>query len=83
VRVVLDTNILLSALISPSGPPAKIYEAWRLHRFELITSRDQLTELMQVTRYPTVRPLITASEAGRMMNQLRASAVVLTIDCLV
>jgi hypothetical protein len=77
VRVVLPTSVLLSALISPSGPPAKIYEAWRLHRFELITSSDQLTELWQVTRYPTVRPLITVSEAGRMINQLRALAIVL------
>jgi uncharacterized protein len=68
MRVVLDTNILLSALIASSGIPAKIYEAWKLHRFELISSNHQLDELMRVTRYPTLRPLITASEAGRMIK---------------
>src|SRR5689334_3057002 len=78
MRVVRDTNILLSALISSSGTPAKIYEAWKLHRFELITSDHQLDELMRVTRYPALRPLITASEAGRMVNQLHALATVLT-----
>ena len=32
MRVVLDTNILLSALISPHGAPDTIYRAWRLAR---------------------------------------------------
>jgi putative PIN family toxin of toxin-antitoxin system len=76
VRVVLDTNVLLSALISPGGSPARVYEAWKLGRFELLTSEAQLDELGRVTRYPTIRPLITVSEAGRMINQIRALATV-------
>jgi predicted nucleic acid-binding protein len=28
MRVVLDTNILISALISSAGNPATIYNAW-------------------------------------------------------
>jgi predicted nucleic acid-binding protein len=35
VRVVLDTNLLLSALLSDRGPPARIVEAWRGGRFRL------------------------------------------------
>jgi putative PIN family toxin of toxin-antitoxin system len=76
VRVVLDTNILLAALISPTGPPARIYEAWQSRRFWLLTSDEQLEELSRVTRYPTIRALITVSEAGRMVNQIRALATV-------
>lgn len=75
MRVVLDTNVLLSALISPGGSPARIYEAWKLGRFELLTSVEQLDELGTVTRYPTIRRLITTSEAGRMINQIRALAI--------
>jgi hypothetical protein len=30
MRVVLDTNILVSALIAPAGDPAAIYNAWEL-----------------------------------------------------
>lgn len=75
MRVVLDTNVLLAALISPGGGPARIYEAWKLGRFQLLTSVEQLDELSRVTRYPTVRPLITVSEAGRMINQIRALAI--------
>lgn len=74
MRVVLDTNILLSALINPGGGPARVYEAWKLGRFELLTSPDQLAELGRVTRYPTIRRLITVSEAGRMINQIRSLA---------
>ena len=74
MRVVLDTNVLLAALISPGGGPARIYEAWKLGRFVLLTSVDQLDELSRVTRYPTIRPPITVSEAGRMINQIQALA---------
>ena len=77
MRIVLDTNILLAALISPGGGPARIYEAWKLGRFDLLTSAEQLDELSRVTRYATVRPLITVSEAGRMVNQIRALATLI------
>ena len=77
VRVVLDTNVLLAALISPGGGPARLYEAWKRGRFELLTSAEQLDEFGRVTRYPTVRLLITVSEAGRMINQVRALATLI------
>ena len=50
MRVVLDSNILLSALISPHGPPHRIYEAWRQRRFELVTTGVQLDELRRSSR---------------------------------
>ena len=45
MRVVLDTNILFSALISPHGTPDRIYRAWRTARFEIVTSLVQLDEI--------------------------------------
>jgi hypothetical protein len=51
MRVILDTNVLLSAPISPYAPPDTIYNAWRAARFELVTSVVQLDEL------PTRKPL--------------------------
>ena len=50
MRVVLDTNVLLAALISPTGTPARIYEAWKAGRFDLLTSEEQLDEFARVTR---------------------------------
>ncbi len=35
MRVILDTNVLLSALLSPHGLPDTIYRAWQKDRFDL------------------------------------------------
>jgi putative PIN family toxin of toxin-antitoxin system len=77
MRVVLDTNILVSALISRSGPTDRLYVAWKDRRFQLVTSIEQLDEFRRVTRYPRVRKLMDPSAAGVMYNQLRISAIVL------
>jgi len=37
MRVALDTNILVTALISPAGNPAAIYSAWEDGQFTLLT----------------------------------------------
>jgi uncharacterized protein len=77
MRVVLDTNVLVSALISRSGPTDRLYVAWRNRRYQLVTSIEQLDEFRRVTRYPRVKKLIDPSAAGVMHNQLRISAIVL------
>ncbi|MBX7180178.1 MAG: PIN domain-containing protein, partial [Saprospiraceae bacterium] len=45
MRVVLDTNVLLAALIAPRGASDLIFRAWRSGRFGLVTSDTQLDEL--------------------------------------
>ena len=42
MRVVLDTNILLSALMVRHTPPDRIYAAWLQNKFELATSEVQV-----------------------------------------
>ena len=37
MKVVLDTNILISALISKTAPPHHIYQAWRDKRLTVLT----------------------------------------------
>lgn len=49
MRVVLDTGILLAALITFGTPPDLVYRAWRKRAFELITSEWQLDELRRVS----------------------------------
>ena len=43
MRVVLDTNILISALLIQTGYPAAIYTAWQEAYFTLLTCAEQLT----------------------------------------
>lgn len=75
MRVVLDTNVLVSALLAPGGPPARLIFAWLEGRFVLATGPEQLEELARATRYPKVRQRIAKPDAGRLVNELRAVAV--------
>jgi putative PIN family toxin of toxin-antitoxin system len=76
MRVVLDTNILLSALISHGSPPARIYQAWRDGIFELVTADIQLRELRRASRYPKLRSVLRPHLVGRMINLLHRAVVV-------
>jgi len=78
MRIVLDTGILIAALITKNTPPDFIYQAWRKKKFELITSEWQLSEFRHVSRYPKLRKYLIPSEAGNMINGLRYQALVLT-----
>ncbi|MFD2190292.1 putative toxin-antitoxin system toxin component, PIN family [Pistricoccus aurantiacus] len=71
MRVVLDTNILFSALISPHGVPDTIYRAWRSARFELVTSRIQLDEIRRASRYSKFRAVLQPAKVGAMINNLQ------------
>ncbi|MBM3755726.1 MAG: putative toxin-antitoxin system toxin component, PIN family [Acidobacteria bacterium] len=74
-RVVLDTNVLLSALISPVSPSAEIYALWIDRRITVLSAPEQLDKVMRVTRYPRIRALLHPSLAGRLVNRLRDVAV--------
>src|SRR5574337_546491 len=75
MRVILDTNILLSALIGRGTPPDRLYEHWKDGRFILASCERQLEELNRVTRRPFFRERIKAAEAGRLVNDLRRLAL--------
>lgn len=75
MRVVLDTNVLLSALISPHGAPDAIYRAWRAARFEVVTSLVQLDELRRASRYPKFQAVLQPHRVGAMVNNLQRAIV--------
>ena len=75
MRVILDTNVLLGALISPHGPPDAIYRAWRAAHFELVTSVAQLDELRRVSRYPKLKTILPAHRVGTMVNNMHRAIV--------
>jgi hypothetical protein len=77
MRVVLDTGILIAALITTDTPPSLIYQAWRKKRFELVTSEWQLDEFRRVSRYSKLRRFLKPVEAGSLVSGLRRQATVL------
>ena len=77
MRVALDTNILVSALLVRDTPPDRLYEAWRDGRFELVCCERQLEEFRAVTRRPYFKRRISMSEAGRRVGEIRRLAVMI------
>lgn len=75
MRVVLDTNVLLSALISPHGAPDAIYRAWRAAKFEVVTSLVQLDELRRASRYPKFKAVLQPHQVGAMVNNLQRAII--------
>ena len=84
MRLVVDTNILVSALLAGTSLPAQLIVLWRQGRFDLLTAAEQLDELRRVTRYPKIRERLAPALAGRLVNDLRTVATVVdklpTID---
>jgi putative PIN family toxin of toxin-antitoxin system len=73
MRVVLDTNVLLSALLSPHGWPDTIYRAWQKDSFYLVTSAAQIDELRRASRYAKFKGVLQPHRVGTMVNNMRLS----------
>jgi uncharacterized protein len=77
MRVVLDTNILVSALITPAGYPAAIYNAWESDRFTLLTCAEHISEIRATLQKPRIAALIEPYRAGRLINQFKKLAKII------
>src|SRR6266542_71882 len=74
MRVAIDTNILVSALMIQTGHPAAIYRAWQEGYFTLLTCAEQLDELRATLHKPAIAERIKPYKAGRLVNQLKELA---------
>ena len=54
MKVVLDTNVLLSGLMAPEGAPGRILNAWFDARFDVVMSVEQLGEIARALGYPKI-----------------------------
>lgn len=77
MRVVLDTNILISALIRRDSVPGQILRAWTQDRFDLMTHELQLDEFRATSRTSRLRGVLRPAQAGRVVNQMRSHAQLL------
>ena len=82
MRVVLDTNVLLSALLSPRGYPDTIYRAWRAARFEVVSSTAQLDELRRASRHPKFKAVLQPHHVGVMVHDLQRAVVLTRLPAL-
>ena len=75
--VLLDTNVIISALLSPDGNPAKIVQLWEADEFELATSPILLQEIERALTYERVRTRLKLSEneLETFLKKFRSSTV--------
>lgn len=62
IRAVLDCNVLISALIQPEGPSAKILGVLNRQGFQCILSPAILEEARRVLRYPRIKRRLVLSQ---------------------
>ena len=83
MRVVLDTNVFISAMLFELSPPGQVVELWRKQRFTVITGPDQIQEIQRVTRYPKIKDRLPRSLAGRMVNDLLGVTIMIDRPAIV
>jgi putative PIN family toxin of toxin-antitoxin system len=74
LNVVVDTNVIVSAAISPAGNPARVVRGWLADRFVLITSAPLLDEIERALRRRRVQKFIslTPPEMEEFLALVRA-----------
>lgn len=77
VRIVLDTNILIAALITKDTPPDRLYQAWLRGEIEVITSTAQVAEIAAVLARPRLQKYLDADEAAAIVENIDTRAVIL------
>lgn len=62
MKVVVDTNTIVSGIARAVGNPHHILELWRQGKIELLSSTATIAELECVLTYPRVRKLIQLTD---------------------
>jgi putative PIN family toxin of toxin-antitoxin system len=75
LRVVLDANVLVSALLSRTGTPARLVQLWIAGAFDLVVSDLLLAEVERALAYPKVSRRVSPTDAADFIALLRRFAV--------
>jgi len=76
VRIVLDTNVLVSGLLSPTGPPGRILDAVAAGAATVLHDDRILAEYRDVLARPRLR--IEASEVAAVLDLLEWEGVLVS-----
>lgn len=66
IRVVLDTNVVLSALLFTSGRLAWMRRAWQHQQLQPLVCKETASELIRVLAYPKFK--LTAEEQQELLE---------------
>lgn len=74
MKAVLDTNVLISAVIQPRGASRAVLEAWTRGEFISVTSRELLAEVERGLAYPRVQRRLHWTDEQRLLFVARLFA---------
>lgn len=74
LRVVIDVNVFVAALLAPQGTSARVIQAWTDARFELVVSPLLLAELERVLRRPKFEHAVSETEICGLVEALHEEA---------
>lgn len=74
MRLVLDTNILVSALISKIAAPNALLEGWKRGMFQLCTCEEQIVELRRVFSYGKLQRFVSVEQAKLIVEEVAERA---------
>lgn len=80
MKVVLDTNILVSATINPHEDPAKVLDAWHENRYDLLLSPLILEEIADVIKRPHIRTHLLNLKEYRTIRIVSAADFLKTVE---
>jgi putative PIN family toxin of toxin-antitoxin system len=63
VRIVPDVNVIISAIIAPSGTPGRIYDAWKRRDIQIITSPVIISKTLEVIQRPHIQNTFSLTQA--------------------
>lgn len=77
IKAVLDTSVIVSAVLIKASTPHNILKAWTNRKFELVTSPQILAEMGRVLSYPKIKKKrwMTDKEAKRLLASLAKHSV--------
>lgn len=71
-RIVLDTNLLIAALVEPTGASASLVDLWRRGQLEMITSGATRREAELVLGGRWLRRVASEEDRTRLLRDLAA-----------
>ena len=78
LRVVLDTNVFVSSLLSTQGLPAQVLNAWREGRYMLVTSPPIIAEIVDVLESPRIskKYFIGPEDIEQLVDLLKTDTII-------
>lgn len=74
MRAVFDANVLISAILSSHGAPARLVQAWQAGTYDLVVSPLLLAEVRRALAYPRLERLVSPADADAFVAWLGRTA---------